>query len=198
MFVVGDFDDGWHALAQRVERIDATAGRAVHAALRARDRPLTVQVVERAGSGGRDLAPVESAAGYTVEHLEMDVPGRPDPVVDGDVVVQVTAVRCPPHAIHPVDRTTIARAEAGRVVVVLTGTEQLADPGAALTAVAEQLRTPVLPVSDTEALAAAVAARLQRARRRRDDELARTVAGIAATPPARDVIEDALDTLGPR
>lgn len=193
---MGD-SDVWRALAHRVERLDAEAGRAVHAAVRARDRPLTVQIVERAGGRGRELVLAEPA-GYTVEHLEVDVPDRPDPVLDGDVVVHVTALRCPPPAIHPADRAVINRVEAGRVVVVLTGADRLDDPAAAITAVAEQLRTPVLHFSDTDALATAVAARLVRARRRRDGELIRTVAGIAATPPARDAIEAALDAPNPR
>lgn len=192
---MGDSDDAWCALAHRVEQFDADAGRAVHAALRARDRPLAVQIVGRAGGGGGALDVAESSAEYAVEHVEVDVPGRSDPVVGGDVVVHVTAVRCPPHAIHPADRAVINRVEAGRMLVVLTGTERLDDPDAAVTAVAGELRVPVLHFSDTDALATAVAARLHHARRRRDEELARTVAGIAANPPARDAIENALDSL---
>ncbi|WP_420753843.1 hypothetical protein [Rhodococcus sp. O3] len=191
---MGNSDDAWRELAHRVERLDAEAGRALHVALRTRDRPPTVQIVERAGSGGRALAVPESPEEYAVEYLETDVPGRADPTVDGDVVILVTAVRRPPHAIHPADRALIDRVEAGRMIVVLTGTD--ADD-AAIEAVAERLRTPVLPFSDTDALAGAIAARLHRARRRRDDVLAATVAGIAANPPARDAIEDALDVLAP-
>ncbi|MBH0121453.1 hypothetical protein I0Q12_18850 [Rhodococcus sp. CX] len=192
---MGNSDDAWRELAHRVERLDAEAGRALHAALRTRDRPPTVQIVERAGSGAETLAVPEAPEEYTVEHLETDVPGRADPIVDGDVVILVTAVRRPPHAIHPADRALIDRVEAGRVIVVLTGTDPADD--AAIGAVAERLRTPVLLFSDTDALASAIAARLHRARRRRDDVLATTVAGLAATPPARDAIEDALDTLAP-
>lgn len=193
---MGESDTTWRALARHVERFDADAGRAVHAALRDHGRPPSVQIVGRAGSGGRDLALAERAVGCTVEHIELDVPGRADPVVDADVVILVTAVRFPLHAIHPVDRALLDRVDAGRVVVALAGAESLADPDSAVAAVAEQLRSPVLLFADTDALATVVGIRLHHARRRRDDELARTIAGIAATPPARDAIEDALDDPG--
>ncbi|MFZ2528018.1 MAG: hypothetical protein WAX14_10240 [Rhodococcus sp. (in: high G+C Gram-positive bacteria)] len=185
----------WRALARHVEQFDADAGRAVHAALRDHGRPPTVQIVGRAG-GGHELALAEQAVGCTVEHIDLDVPGRADPVVDADVVILVSAVRFPPHAIHPVDRALLDRVDAGRVVVALAGTESLADPGSAVAAVAEQLRSPVLLSADTDALETVVGTRLHDARRRRDDALTRTIAGIAATPPARDAIEDALDDPG--
>ena len=192
---MGESDTTWSALARHVEQFDADAGRAVHAALRDHGRPPSMQIVGRAG-GGHDLALAERTVGCTVEHIELDVPGRADPVVDADVVILVTAVRFPPHAIHPVDRALLDRVDAGRVVVALAGAESLADPDSAVAAVAEQLRSPVLLVADTDALATVVGTRLHHARRRRDDELATTIAGIAATPRARDAIEDALDDPG--
>ncbi len=184
--------DLWHRLAGDVERLDSIAGRALHAVLRDRAAPLRIQVAGRAGTGFRsvrDAVRVSVGAGSTVEvaGVAVDVPDTADPVFDGDVVVYAVPVRLDPASVHPADRSSLSHIDARRVVVVVVGgTDEHVDP------IAATLGLGAFAVGDP-ALTDAIAARLAAASRLRDEHLVRVVAGIAATPAARDLIEAALD-----
>lgn len=187
--------DMWHRLAGEVEQLDAHAGRALHVALREHASPLRIQVAGRAGTGRRAIArAVVAAAGPSpveVVVTVVDAPDTIDPVLGADVVVYVLPSRLDPADVHPADRTALSRVDPRRVVVVVTGAGGPVDP------VAATLGTGVFTAGDP-ALDDAIAARRDTAHLRRDEDLARIVAGIATTPAARDLIEAALDSVAVR
>ncbi|MBM7459334.1 hypothetical protein [Rhodococcus coprophilus] len=188
MSMTGDL---WDRLAVEVEKLDGVAGRAVHAAVRERAAPLRIQVAGRAGTGRRSVenivtASVGADSAAEVTGVVVDAPGETDPAFDGDVVVYVLPIRLDPASVHPADRSALARIDARRLVVVAGGPGEQADQ------IAATLGIGVFTVDDP-ALPDAVAARLAAAFAHRDEYLVRTVAGIAAVPAARDLIEAAID-----
>lgn len=188
--MVGDL---WHRLAVEVEKLDSAAGRAVHAAVREHGGPLRIQVAGRAGTGRRSVQNVVasiSAGEADVTGAVVDAPDAPDPLFDCDVVVYVLPNRLDPSSVHPADRSALSRIDPRRVVAVTGGPGEQADP------IAATLGIGVFTVEDP-ALADAVTARLANAFSHRDEHLVRTVAGIAAGPAARDLIEAAIDTANP-
>lgn len=194
----------WRQIVEDIGRFDAGAGRQAQCALERHDAPLRVQIAGRGGAVRPTLRTAVESAVATVAHVEaahveaaeLDSPDRPEPVLDADVVLLVLAARA-----HPADLAALARSadpaapvpgHDERLVVVLDRTEGLDDDDAAFARAAAQVRRPVLAPGSAPA---AVADRLGSARRRRAAALARDLAGIAAGPQARDVIEAALDDL---
>ncbi|MBP2213409.1 MULTISPECIES: hypothetical protein [Rhodococcus] len=204
----------WRQIVEDIGRFDAGAGRQAQCALERHDAPLRVQIAGRGGAVRPTLRTAVESAVATVAHVEaahveaahveaahveaaeLDSPDRPEPVLDADVVLLVLAARA-----HPADLAALARSadpaapvpgRDERLVVVLDRTEGLDDADAAFARAAAQVRRPVLAPGSAPA---AVADRLGSARRRRAAALARDLAGIAAGPRARDVIEAALDDL---
>lgn len=178
--------ESWHRLAGEVDRLDPNAGRMLHSALARYIAPLRIQVAGRAGVGRGDVqralselpCPWESAAS---ESVVVDAPGIPDPVLDADVVVYVLPIRLDPTSVHPADQRTLDTLDPRRVVVVVAG--DAAVPG---------LAVPVF-AHDDPYLDATITDRVHGAHVRRLEDFVRTVAGIAASPQARDVIEAALE-----
>ncbi|ATQ29443.1 hypothetical protein CS378_12390 [Rhodococcus ruber] len=212
MVMVGDAGAAharWRQIVEDIGRFDAGAGRQAQCALERHDAPLRVQIAGRGGAVRPTLRTAVESAVATVAHVEaahveaahveaaeLDSPDRPEPVLDADVVLLVLAARA-----HPADLAALARSadpaapvpgRDERLVVVLDRTEGLDDADAAFARAAAQVRRPVLAPGSAPA---AVADRLGSARRRRAAALARDLAGIAAGPRARDVIEAALDDL---
>ncbi|MEZ7236316.1 hypothetical protein QYS60_00850 [Rhodococcus sp. GXMU-t2271] len=177
----------WRQIVEDIGRFDAGAGRQAQRALERHDAPLRVQIAGRGGAVRPTLRTAVEAAVARVEAAELDSPDRPEPVLDADVVLLVLAARA-----HPADLAALLTVDAERLVVVLDRTEGLDDADAAFAHAAAQVRRPVLAPGSAPA---AVADRLGSARRRRAAALARDLAGIAAGPRARDVIESVLDDL---
>lgn len=194
----------WRQIVEDIGRFDAGAGRQAQCALERHDAPLRVQIAGRGGAVRPTLRTAVESAVATVAHVEaahveaaeLDSPDRPEPVLDADVVLLVLAARA-----HPADLAALARSadpaapvpgRDERLVVVLDRTEGLDDADAAFARAAAQVRRPVLAPGSAPA---AVADWLGSARRRRAAALARDLAGIAAGPRVRDVIEAALDDL---
>lgn len=179
----------WRRLADEVDRLDPDAGRMLHGALAGYTAPLRIQVAGRAGVGRGNVQRAlsvlpgawESAAW---ESALVDVPGVPDPVLDADIVVYVLPTRLAPTSIHPADRRTLDTLDPRRVVVVVAGDTPVSG-----------LTTPVF-VQDDPHLDATIADRVDGAHLLRLEDFVRTVAGIAASPQARDVIEAALEDAG--
>ncbi len=192
--------DLWHRLAVEVEKVDSVAGSAVRAAVGERTAPLRIQVAGREGTGRRSVERVVAVSvgaesvgvdiGVEVTGVVVDAPGEPDPVFDADVVVYVLPIRLDPASVHPADRSALARIDVRRLVVVAGGPGDQADPIAATLGVG-------VFTADDPALSGAVATRLDAAFGHREEHLVRTVAGIAAVPAARDLIEAAIDTVDP-
>lgn len=196
---VGGTDSGlWRRLAEQVDRLDADAGRVLHAALERHAGPLRIQVAGRAGTDRgevRQRLGAKVADGANFEDVTVDAPGSPDRALDGDVVVYVLPTRLDPASVHPADRAVLAGLDAGRVVAVLAGSGPVGEDVAAVTeALATELQVPVFDAGDP-GWQDAVADRLRSAHLHRDRELARTAAGTAACPAARDAIEAVLDTV---
>ncbi|MFD6897075.1 hypothetical protein ACFWB0_21345 [Rhodococcus sp. NPDC060086] len=179
----------WRRLADEVDRLDPDAGRMLHAALAGYTAPLRIQVAGRAGVGRGNVQRAlsvlpgawESAAW---ESALVDVPGVPDPVLDADIVVYVLPTRLGPTSMHPADRRTLDTLDPRRVVVVVAGDTPVSG-----------LAAPVF-VQDDPYLGATIAGRVDGAHLLRLEDFVCTVAGIAASPQARDVIEAALEDAG--
>ncbi|TCN50142.1 hypothetical protein EV641_113123 [Rhodococcus sp. SMB37] len=174
----------WRRIADEVDRLDPDAGRMLHSALARHSAPLRIQVAGRAGVGRehvqRALTRLCGLPGAW-EPVVVDAPGVPDPVLDADVMVYVLPARLDPTSVHPADRRFLETLDSRRVVVVVT--VDRAVPG---------LTMPVF-VQDDPNLETTITDRVAGAYCRRFEDFVRTVAGIAASPQARDVIEAALE-----
>ncbi|MEE2035298.1 hypothetical protein Q8814_24860, partial [Rhodococcus sp. CC-R104] len=106
----------WQRLAAELDRLDADAGRTLHAALARRTAPLRIQVAGRAGTGrGSVRRSLDTVLGDVVfEDAIVDAPDGPEPVLGGDVVVYVLPTRLDPVSVHPADRAALAGLDAGR------------------------------------------------------------------------------------
>ncbi|AWZ26585.1 hypothetical protein CEJ39_22530 [Rhodococcus pyridinivorans] len=197
----------WHHLAAQVEQLDAQAGRLIRRALTEHTAALRVQVAGRAGTGRESVetqvrelllrrvdiegGQVDAAVGGVV----VDTPDGPDPVLDGDVVVYVVPRRLDPAVAHPADRAALTAVDPCRLVLVVTGGTD--DSECALVARATGVPPDqVVAVRDEELLGERLAARAVVARRLRDEELARVVAGVPAAPQVRELVEQTLDLVG--
>ncbi|HET8993122.1 MULTISPECIES: hypothetical protein [unclassified Rhodococcus (in: high G+C Gram-positive bacteria)] len=173
--------DPWHRIADEVDRLDPDAGRTLHSALARCTAPLRIQVAGRAGVGRADVQRTLAGLPASSEAAVIDVPGTPDPVLDADVVIYVLPSRLDPVSVHPADRRALAALDSRRVIVVVAGD----------TAV-QGLVASVFTRDDPN-LEAVLLERLDRADSGRFEDFVTTVAGIAASPQARDVIEAALE-----
>ncbi|WP_326600167.1 MULTISPECIES: hypothetical protein [Rhodococcus] len=194
----------WHHLAAQVEQLDAQAGRLIRRALAEHTAALRVQVAGRAGTGRES---VETQVRRVLLHrldieggevdaavagVAVDTPDGPDAVLDGDLVVYVVPRRLDPAVVHPADRAASTAVDPRRVVLVVPG--ETDDAGCAL--VGRAMGVPpdqVVAVRGEGRLAEPLAMRAVVARRLRDEELARVVAGIPATPQVRELVERTLD-----
>ncbi|MFC9357660.1 hypothetical protein ACFTZB_13950, partial [Rhodococcus sp. NPDC057014] len=198
-------------LAAEVAALDEVAGDRVRAAVAAFGAPIRVQTAGRAGVGRSTVAAALAAgglAGAVVEEADaVDVPGAPDPVLDGDVVVYVLV-----EAVRDADRDAARNLDPAQALFVLNKADTVgasrvpADAWATATALAaecaEEGGLPALPLIGTLATAgtsaesgigavsAAVADRVARARARRGEILLNTLRSEAARSLAsRDVLE---------
>ncbi|WP_280385131.1 GTPase domain-containing protein [Nocardia wallacei] len=107
-------------------------------------RPLRIQVAGRSGAGKSTLLQA-LALMSAVETEPVDQPGRPDPVLDGDLVVYVV-----PASLQAADRRILADLPRDRTVVVLNKADAIGsrwgDAVAAAEQVAHGLGVPVLPL----------------------------------------------------
>ncbi|WP_408016041.1 hypothetical protein [Rhodococcus artemisiae] len=164
--------------------MDPDAGRMLHSALARHSAPLRIQVAGRAGVGREHVqCALARLCGLSraLEPAVVDVPGVSDPVLDADVMVYVLPARLDPTSVHPADRRFLETLDSRRVVVVVTGDRAV--PGLAMPVCAQ----------DDPNLETMITDRVDGARSRRFEDFVRTVAGIAASPQARDVIEAALE-----
>ncbi|MFE7421539.1 hypothetical protein [Rhodococcus sp. NPDC057529] len=198
-------------LAAEVAALDEVAGDRVRAAVVAFGAPIRVQTAGRAGVGRSTVAAALAAgglAGAVVEEADaVDVPGAPDPVLDGDVVVYVLV-----EAVRDADRDVARNLDPAQALFVLNKADTVgasrvpADAWATATAraaeCAEEGGLPALPLIGTLATAgtssesgigavsAAVADRVARARARRGEILLNMLRSEAARSLAsRDVLE---------
>ncbi|MBF6328970.1 hypothetical protein IU452_10605 [Nocardia transvalensis] len=107
-------------------------------------RPLRIQVTGRAGAGKSTL--LRALALMSAEETApVDEPGRPDPLLDGDLVVYVLAA-----APQPADRAVLATLPRERTLVVLNKADAIgsrwADAVGAAERCARDFGVPVLPV----------------------------------------------------
>ncbi|WP_051499648.1 hypothetical protein [Nocardia sp. BMG51109] len=107
-------------------------------------RPLVIQVTGRARSGKSTLLRALALIS-AVETEPVDEPGRPDPELDGDLVVYVV-----PAAPQAADRRIVAELPPDRTIVVLNKADAIGSRWADAVSAAEQLAhglgVPVLPV----------------------------------------------------
>ncbi|GCE40253.1 hypothetical protein Rhow_003896 [Rhodococcus wratislaviensis] len=198
-------------LAAEVAALDEAAGDRVHAAVAAFGAPIRIQTAGRAGVGRSTVAAALTAGGIdgtVVEEADaVDVPGAPDPVLDGDVVVYVLV-----EAVRDADRDAVRNLDPARALFVLNKADTLgasrvpADAWATATARAAECSDegglPALPLIGTLATAgtssqsgigavsAAVADRVARSRAHRGEILMNTLRSQAARSVAsRDVLE---------
>ncbi|MFI5778208.1 hypothetical protein [Nocardia sp. NPDC051570] len=120
---------------------------AVATALASRRRPLRIQVTGRARAGKSTL--LRALALISAEETDpVDEPGRPDPALDGDLVVYVLAATP-----QPADRRILADLPRDRTVVVVNKADAIgsrwADAVAAAQGCTRELGIPVLPVVST-------------------------------------------------
>ncbi|MBV6759303.1 hypothetical protein [Rhodococcus opacus] len=203
-------------LAAEVAALDEVAGDRVRAAVAAFGAPIRVQTAGRAGVGRSTVAAALTAGGIdgaVVEEADaVDVPGAPDPVLDGDVVVYVLV-----EAVRDADRDAVRNLDPEQALFVLNKADALgasrvpADAWATATARAAECSDegglPALPLIGTLATAgtssqsgisqsgigavsAAVADRVARSRAHRGEILLNTLRSQAARSVAsRDVLE---------
>ncbi|QYB02564.1 hypothetical protein I1A62_36055 [Rhodococcus sp. USK10] len=198
-------------LAAEVAALDEAAGDRVRAAVAAFGAPIRIQTAGRAGVGRSTVAAALTAGGIdgtVVEEADaVDVPGAPDPVLDGDVVVYVLV-----EAVRDADRDAVRNLDPARALFVLNKADTLgasrvpADAWATATARAAECSDegglPALPLIGTLATAgtssqsgigavsAAVADRVARSRAHRGEILMNTLRSQAARSVAsRDVLE---------
>ncbi|KAF0960661.1 hypothetical protein [Rhodococcus sp. T7] len=208
-------------LAAEVAALDEAAGDRVRAAVAAFRAPIRVQTAGRAGVGRSTVAAALTADGIegaVVEESDaVDVPGAPDPMLDGDVVVYILV-----EAVRDADRDAVRNLDPAQALFVLNKADTLgasrvpADAWATATARAaecsEEGGLPALPLIGTRASAgtssksgisesgiaesgigavsAAVADRVARARAHRGEILLNTLRSQAARSLAsRDVLE---------
>ncbi|SEC35636.1 hypothetical protein [Rhodococcus koreensis] len=198
-------------LAAEVAALDEAGGDRVRAAVAAFRAPVRVQTAGRAGVGRSTVAAALTAGGIdgaVVEESDaVDVPGAPDPVLDGDVVVYVLV-----EAVRDADRDAVRNLDPAQALFVLNKADTVgasrvpADAWATATArVAEcsdEGGLPALPLIGTLATAgtssesgigavsAAVADRVARVRAHRGEILLNTLRSQAARSLAsRDVLE---------
>ncbi|MFF2111947.1 hypothetical protein [Rhodococcus koreensis] len=198
-------------LAAEVAALDEAAGDRVRAAVAAFRAPVRVQTAGRAGVGRSTVAAALTAGGVdgaVVEESDaVDVPGAPDPVLDGDVVVYVLV-----EAVRDADRDAVRNLDPAQALFVLNKADTVgasrvsADAWATATARAAECSDegglPALPLIGTLAAAgpssesgigavsAAVADRVARVRAHRGEILLNTLRSQAARSLAsRDVLE---------
>ncbi|MFE5699687.1 hypothetical protein, partial [Rhodococcus koreensis] len=198
-------------LAAEVAALDEAGGDRVRAAVAAFRAPVRVQTAGRAGVGRSTVAAALTAGGIdgaVVEESDaVDVPGAPDPVLDGDVVVYVLV-----EAVRDADRDAVRNLDPAQALFVLNKADTVgasrvpADAWATATARAAECSDegglPALPLIGTLATAgtssesgigavsAAVADRVARVRAHRGEILLNTLRSQAARSLAsRDVLE---------
>ncbi|QSE90050.1 hypothetical protein JWS13_16210 [Rhodococcus pseudokoreensis] len=198
-------------LAAEVAALDEVAGDRVRAAVAAFGAPIRVQTAGRAGVGRSTVAAALTAGGIdgaVVEEADaVDVPGAPDPVLDGDVVVYVLV-----EAVRDADRDAVRNLDPEQALFVVNKADALgasrvpADAWATATARAAECSDegglPALPLIGTLATAgtssqsgigavsAAVADRVARSRAHRGEILLNTLRSQAArSVVSRDVLE---------
>ncbi|MCK0090661.1 hypothetical protein HCA61_06220 [Rhodococcus sp. HNM0563] len=174
--------DPWRRIADEVDRLDPDAGRTLHSALARCTAPLRIQVAGRAGVGRADVQRALAGLPASPESAVIDVPGTPDPVLDADVVIYVLPSRLDPVTVHPADRRALAALDSRRVIVVVAGDTPVRGLGASVF------------TRDDPNLEAVILDQLDRAHSGRFEDFVTSVAGIAASPQARDVIEAALES----
>ncbi|GAF45967.1 hypothetical protein [Rhodococcus wratislaviensis] len=198
-------------LAERVTALDGFAGDRVRGAVAAFRAPIRVQTAGRAGVGRSTVAAALTANGIADAVVEesdaVDVPGAPDPTLDGDVVVYVLV-----ESVRDADRDAVRTLDPAQALFVLNKSDTLgasraaADAWATATARAAECSDegglPALPLIGTlaiagrspesgiDAVSAAVSGRVARTRARRAETLLNTLRSQAARSPAsRDVLE---------
>ncbi|QSE82801.1 hypothetical protein [Rhodococcus koreensis] len=198
-------------LAAEVAALDEAGGDRVRAAVAAFRAPVRVQTAGRAGVGRSTVAAALTAGGIdgaVVEESDaVDVPGAPDPVLDGDVVVYVLV-----EAVRDADRDAVRNLDPAQALFVLNKADTVgasrvpADAWATATARAAECSDegglPALPLIGTLATAgtssesgigavsAAVADRVARVRAHRGEILLNMLRSQAARSLAsRDVLE---------
>lgn len=116
----GPSNDGLDRLVERVQRVDASVADQLSESVARYQRPLTVQVAGRAGTGRSSviralLAGRAEPFGFDpVESDPVDSPATPDPTLDGDLVLYVLAA-----SMHPADRAAVRAIPVGHGLVVL-------------------------------------------------------------------------------
>ncbi|PQP22946.1 hypothetical protein [Rhodococcus opacus] len=196
-------------LAERVAALDRVSGDRVRDAVAAFRAPIRVQTAGRAGVGRSTVAAaltVNGIAGAVVEEADaVDVPGAPDPTLDGDVVVYVLV-----ESVRDADRDAVRTLDPAQALFVLNKSDTLgasraaADAWATATARAAECSDegglPALPLIGTlagtspesgiDAVSAAVTDRVARTRACRGETLLNALRSQAARSPAsRDVLE---------
>ena len=196
-------------LAERVAALDGVSGDRVRDAVAAFRAPIRVQTAGRAGVGRSTVAAALTANGIAdavVEEADaVDVPGAPDPTLDGDVVVYVLV-----ESVRAADRDAVRTLDPAQALFVLNKSDTLgasraaADAWATATARAAECSDegglPTLPLIGTlagtsaesgiDAVSAAVTDRVARTRARRGETLLNALRSQAARRPAsRDVLE---------
>ena len=188
-------------LAELVAALDGVSGDRVRDAVAAFRAPIRVQTAGRAGVGRSTVAAALTAngiAGAVVEEADaVDVPGAPDPTLDGDVVVYVLV-----ESVRDADRDAVRTLDPAQALFVLNKSDTLgasraaADAWATATARAaecsEEGGLPTLPLIGTlagtspesgiDAVSAAVTDRVARTRARRLRPQ-RVQQGLAAARP---------------
>ncbi|MEN0140190.1 MAG: hypothetical protein AAGC80_33895 [Rhodococcus sp. (in: high G+C Gram-positive bacteria)] len=191
-------------LATEVAALDEAAGERVRAAVAAFRAPIRISTAGREGVGRSTVAAALTAGGIdgaVVEESDaVDVPGAPDPVLDGDVVVYVLV-----EAVRDADRDAVRTLDPAQALFVLNKADTLGGRATAIARAAEcsdEGGLPALPLiatlatagtspeSGIAAVSAAVADRVARARARRGEILLNTLRSQAARSLAsRDVLE---------
>ncbi|MDV6283951.1 hypothetical protein [Rhodococcus jostii] len=196
-------------LAELVAALDGVSGDRVRDAVAAFRAPIRVQTAGRAGVGRSTVAAALTAngiAGAVVEEADaVDVPGAPDPTLDGDVVVYVLV-----ESVRDADRDAVRTLDPAQALFVLNKSDTLgasraaADAWATATARAAECSDegglPTLPLIGTlagtspesgiDAVSAAVTDRVARTRARRGETLLNALRSQAARNPAsRDALE---------
>ncbi|BAH53474.1 hypothetical protein [Rhodococcus opacus] len=191
-------------LAAEVAALDEVAGDRVRAAVAAFRAPIRVSTAGREGVGRSTVAAALTAGGIdgavVAESDAVDVPGAPDPVLDGDVVVYVLV-----EAVRDADRHAVRTLDPAQALFVLNKADTLGSWANATARAAEcsdEGGLPALPLAATlatagtsaesgiSAVSAAVADRVARARAHCGEILLNLLRSQAARSLAsRDVLE---------